>query len=280
MVVAISAETLGGANLNDARAAYSIWIQEVTGQMGKVGTTIVPQIFLPSDELLRQVRSGAVTCYGITAIEYMKIADLTDPNYLLLQDSLADGMEYLLLVHNQSRYRSMTDLRGAQLIVHHRPNLVLVPAWLETTLAAAGQPPAEQFFSSIASKDSINQVALPVFFRRADAACLARESWETAVELNPQLGRSMRILAVSPRLVPIVLAFRRHCSEAGRKALIGAAMNINSVPAGAQITALYQSRTFVVRTAAVMKTTVDMLTEYQRILARRHDRREDSHPGW
>jgi hypothetical protein len=57
-------------------------------------------------------------------------------------------------------------------------------------------------------------------------------------------------------------------------------MNINSVPAGAQITALYQSRTFVVRTAAVMKTTVDMLTEYQRILARRHDRREDSHPGW
>jgi len=280
VVVAISTDTLGGANVNDARAAYAVWIQEVTRHSGRIRANVLPQIFLSSDELLRDVRSGTVQCYGITALEYMKIADLTDPGYLLLQDYLADGMEYVLVVNSQSSYRSMADLRGAQLVLHHHRDLVLATAWIETSLAAASLPPAEHFFGSISARDSVNQVALPVFFRRADAACLARGSWETAVELNPQLGRSMRVLTVSPKVVPIVLAFRRHCSEAGRQALIDAVMNITSVTAGQQIVALYQAHNFVLRTTAVMKVTVDMLTEYQRLLARMRDRREDSRTGW
>ena len=280
VTVAVSAETLAGANINDARAAYRVWTEEVTRQLGSVRAVVNPQIFLPSDELLRDVRSGTVDCYGITALEYMKVADITDPTYVLLQDSLADGMEYVLIVNNQSPFHSVANLRGAQMIVHHHPDLVLVPAWLETTLAASSLPPPQQFFSNISSRDNINQVALPVFFRRVDVACLARRNWETAVELNPQLGRSMRILAVSPKLVPILIAFRRHCSEAGRKALIDAIMNITSIAAGQQIVALYQSHSFVLRTAAVLKTTVDMLTEYERCLTRRGDRREDSRAGW
>ncbi len=280
VTVAVSAETLGGANINDARAAYTVWSQEVTRHLGSVRAAVNPQIFLPSEELLRDVRSGTVDCYGITALEYMKVADVTDPSFILLQDSIADGMEYILVVNNQSPFHSLADLRGAQMIVHHHPDLVLAPAWLETTLTASALPPAQQFFSSISSRDNINQVALPVFFRRVDVACLARQNWETAVELNPQLGRSLRVFAVSPKLVPILLAFRRHCSEAGRKALIDAILNIAAVPAGQQIAALYQSHSFVLRTAAVLKTTVDMLTDYQRCLARRRDRREDSRAGW
>jgi hypothetical protein len=261
VTVAVSEETLAGANINDARAAYTVWTQEVTRHLGSVRAVVNPKIFLPSEELLRDVRAGTVDCYGITALEYIKVADVTDPNFILLQDSIAD-------------------LRGAQMIVHHHPDLVLAPAWLETTLTASSLPPAQQFFASISSRDNINQVALPVFFRRVDVACLARRSWETAVELNPQLGRSLRIVAVSPKLVPIFIAFRRHCSEGGRKALIDAILNITSIAAGQQIVALYQSHSFVLRTAAALKATVDMLTDYQRCLARRRDRREDSRAGW
>jgi len=280
VVVAISSDTLGGANVNDARAAYSVWIQEVTRHSGRIRAEVLPQIFVPSDELLREVRSGAVQCYGITALEYMKIEDITDPEYLLLQDYLADGMEYVMIVNSQSTYRSVSDLRGAQIIVHHHRDLVLAPAWIETTLAAHSLPPAQHFFGNISMGDNVNKVALPVFFRHVDAACLARHSWETAIELNPQLGRSLRVLTVSPRVVPIVLAFRRHCSQLGRQALIDAVMNITSVTAGQQIVALYQAHSFILRTTAVMRTTVDLLMNYQHLLAERGDRREDSRPGW
>lgn len=265
--VAISTETLAGANINDARAAYTVWIREVTKHMGSVHAEVVPEIFLPSEQLLSAIRRGAVDCYGITALEYVKVADLTDPNFYLLQDYLADGMEYVLLVHNSSPFRRLADLRGAQILTHYHRDMVLLPAWLGTMLEANNLPPADKFFGSQMTRDSVNQVALPVFFRRVDGACLARRSWETAVELNPQLGRDVRALAVSPKVVPIAVCFRHNSSAEARHALLDAVVNITALPAGQQIVAMYQAHAFVVRTSAVMKTAVDMVTQYQRLLA-------------
>jgi ABC-type phosphate/phosphonate transport system substrate-binding protein len=265
--VAISTDTLAGANVSDARAAYAVWIKEVTGHMGTLRAEIVPEIFLPSPQLLAGIRRGSIDCYGITALEYEKVADLTDPNFFLLQDYLADGMEYVLIVHNSSPYRKIGDMRGAQILTHHHRDMVLLPAWMETMLAENNLPPAERFFGSQTARDNVTQVALPVFFRRVDGACLARRSWETAVELNPQLGRDVRTLVVSPKVVPIAICFRRNSSPEGRRALIDAVMKIASIPAGQQIVAMYQAHGFVVRTSAVMKSTVDMVAQYQRLLA-------------
>ncbi len=275
--VAVSTETLAGANVSDARAAYTMWIREVTKHMGSVHAEIVPEIFLPSDQLVSAIRHGSVDCYGITALEYVRVAELTDPNFYLLQDYLADGMEYVLLVHNSSPFHKLADLRGAQILTHYHRDMVLLPAWLGTLLEANNLPPADQFFASQVSRDNVNQVALPVFFRRVDGACLARRSWDTAVELNPQLGRDVRVLAVSPRLVPIAVCFRVNSSATARHALLEAVTTITSLPAGQQIVAMYQAHAFVVRTSAVMKTAVDMVTRYQRLLVEQAGNRRKGH---
>ena len=54
--VAISVETLAGANVNDARAAYRVWLQEVTYQSGARTADTVPEIFIPSDDIIRYIR--------------------------------------------------------------------------------------------------------------------------------------------------------------------------------------------------------------------------------
>ena len=264
--VAISADTLAGANINDARAAYKVWIREVTRQLPSTVTQMHPEIFLPSEAIIRGVRQGEIECFGITALEFVKLGDLVDPDYLLLQDYLADGMEYVLLVHRDSTFKRVADLRGTQLLTHFHRDMVLAPAWLGTMLAASGLPQAERFFASQKSTDNLNQVVLPVFFRRADAACLARRNWETEVELNPQLGRDLHPLAVSPKIVPIAIAFRRGCSAEGRKALITSILKGASVTGGKQIVTLYQSHGFIVRPTSVMNGTVDMVRQYDRAL--------------
>ena len=40
--LAISSESLAGANLNDARAAYLVWLHELDRQFGMGNTQIVP----------------------------------------------------------------------------------------------------------------------------------------------------------------------------------------------------------------------------------------------
>jgi ABC-type phosphate/phosphonate transport system substrate-binding protein len=263
--VAISADTLAGANVNDARAAYRIWIDQVARQDNHQSAEAVPEIFLPSEELIREVRQGSVDCYGLTALELAKLVDLSDPGSLMLQDYLADGMQYVLLVHNNSQFKKIADLKNARLASHLHRDMVLRPAWLSTLLAASNLAQPDAFFSAQKLSDKVNQVVLPVFFRRVDAACLARRDWDTVVELNPQLGRDLRLLEVSPKIIPIAFAFRRNTSAEARMALINSIQSIYKSTAGQQIIELYQSRTFVQRQMSVMKPTFEMVRQSERL---------------
>jgi hypothetical protein len=263
--LAISTDTLAGANVADARAAYLVWLREVTTQYGVQTAVVVPEVFISPQELYRDVKQSSIDAYGVTALELGKLEDLTDPESIVLQDYLVEGMEYVVLVHGQSRFRSIADLQGSRIVLHLHRDMVLFPAWLSTMLAANNLPLPERFFTAQTLNDKVNQVVLPVFFRRMDAAGLARRDWETAVELNPQLGRELRPLAVSPKVIPILLAFRRGTSPVARKALIDSIQKISTFTAGQQIVALYQSRAFTIRPLSVMKSTLDMVRQFERL---------------
>ena len=265
--LAISVETLAGANVNDARAAYRVWLREVHGNLSFISVEPVPEVFIPSEELIRDIRQGMLDCYAVTALEFAKVADLTNPDSLLLEDYLADGMEYVLLVHNSSPFKKVADLRGAHILSHLHSDMVLLPAWLGTMLAANSLPEVEQFFASNKLNGSLNQVLLPVFFHRVDGACMARRSWEMAIELNPQLGRDLRAVAVSPKVIPIIFAFRNNTTASARRGLIDSIKRIYAAPAGQQIIALYQSRGVAVKPMSVMKNTMEMVRQFERLPA-------------
>jgi hypothetical protein len=266
--MALSIDTLGEINIDDARAAYMALINEYnSGHGGRVSAEVVPGVFVPSGELLRDFRQDTIQCFGATALEYAKLLEFVDPEFLVLQDYLADGMEYVLLVHSSSSFETIASLRDAQILTHLHRDMALLPAWLGTLLAANNLPQPERFFGAMTSSAKINQVVLPVFFRRAGGACLARRSWETAVELNPQLGRDLRVLAVSPRIIPIAIGFRRNCNAMGRKLLLDSMLNVTSTASGRQMAALYQANRFLQRPASVMKGTLEMIRQYERVSA-------------
>jgi ABC-type phosphate/phosphonate transport system substrate-binding protein len=268
LCLGISINTLAGVNVDDARAAYLALINEYdSGHGGEVSAEVVPGAFISSADLTQDVRQGTVQCFCVTALEYAKLADLVDPEVLVLQDYLADGIEYVVLVQNNSPFKKIGDLRGAQMLLHRDRDTVLVPSWLEVMLAADSLPGLERFFGSMLSRDKLNQVVLPVFFHHADAACVTRRNWDTALELNPQLGRNLHILAVSPRLIPIAIAFRRKCNSTGRKLLVDSMVNLTNTAAGRQMAALYQTNRFVQRPTSVMQTTLELIRQSERLSA-------------
>jgi hypothetical protein len=272
--LAISTDTLPGVNIDDARAAYLALINQYNqGQGGKVSAEVVPGVFITSAEIMRYVRQGIVESFGVTTVEYKKLIDFIDPETLVLQDYLADGIEYVLLAHRNSSYKQLADLQGAQILAHHHRDMVLMPAWLQTMLAANNLPQPERFFGEIQPRESIIQVVTPVFFRHAGAACLVRRSWEMAVELNPQLGRDLFILKASPRIIPIAIGFRHGCSVIGRKLLLDSMLNLANTTAGQQMAALYQCNKFVQRPASVMKGTLEMIGQSERLSAPHSDSR-------
>jgi len=123
----------------------------------------------------------------------------------------------------------------------------------------------DAFFSQQIIRDSLTQVVLPVFFQRVEVAALAHRSFETAVEMNPQLGRDLHMLAISPTVIPIALCFHKNCSQEGKRILIRSISKSEALPAGRQIVALYQSQTMVERPTSCMNLSLEMVRQYERI---------------
>ena len=272
--LAVSVDTLAGANLTDARTAYQVWIDTAFRQYGKATADVVSGIFLAPAELIREVRQGRIESYVSTAQEFAALADLTDPAAIVVQDYQAGGMEYLLLVHKDGPYRKLADLRSAKLVSHQHRDMILLPVWLGTLLAANGLPAPEHFFASQTTQTSVNRVILPVFFRHADAACVARRDWETAVELNPQMGRDLRILAVSPKVIPVAVGFRRNSNAAARAILLDSLVSISKVRAGQQIASLFDARVLVTRPFSAMNDTLEMVRRFERLNAQQAEPRK------
>ena len=265
LLFAVSAATLAGTNLNDARAAYQIWINEIIRESGRPFARTVPGIFISSDEIVGGIRQGKIECFGVTALEFAKVSRLVYSDEVVLQDYLADGIEYVLLVRSDSHVQNVADLKGRQLLSHLHRDMVLAPAWLTVLLAANKLGLPDSFWRTDSTHEKVNEVILPVFFRSADAACVSRRNWETAVELNPQLGHDLKILAVSPKVIPMVIGFRNNCDAEARARVIDSMLQISTTKVGRQIMALYGTQTFVGRPSSVLQGTLEMVRQYVRI---------------
>lgn len=269
--VAVSMDTLAGANVNDARAAYRVWIGQVAQSLSIRHAEILDEVFIPSARLLQMIRQGQVDCFGLTAVEYAKAIDLIDPENMEVEDCALNGLEMLLLVHRESPVKSLADLKGVRLMVHHHRDTTLVQAWLAVELARQGLGGYEQFFGGEQLKDKVGEVVLPVFFHREQAAVISRQAFSTAAELNPQLGRDLRVLAVSPRNIPVGFFFRKNCNQQDKLDFQRAMDKLATVPAGRQVMALYQTTRFMLRPCSVMGPTLEMIRQYDKV-RRKSDR--------
>lgn len=263
--VAVSLDTLAGANVNDARAAYRVWGEEIAKTLVLRHAEMLDQVFFPSAELIHMIRAGQVDCFALTALEYASAIDVIDPACALIEDYALDGLDYLLLVRNDSSSKKIEDLKGARLLLHHHRETSMLRIWLDLELAGASRPRLDQFFASCEMHDQIMEVILPVFFRRAQAAALSRRAFDMAVELNPQLGRELRVIATSPKVIPVGFWFRRDCDPEDKQAFQQSILRLTSIPAGRQVLALYQSTGFCARPCSIMNSTVEMIHRYERI---------------
>jgi phosphonate transport system substrate-binding protein len=188
-----------------------------------------------------------------------------DLETIAVEDYAASGMEYLLLVNASSPYRRIEDLKKTRLIYQqHRDNILMMP-WIEIMLAEAHQPPGAPFFESVETRAKINEVILPLFFHKANAVALTRRAFNLAVEMNPQLGRDLRVLATSPKLIVDAFGFHRGCDPEDKRAIFNALKSIGTVPAGRQLLTLYESSGFVLKPGSALNGALDLVRQYERI---------------
>lgn len=265
--LALSAELFADFNENDAHAAVKAWAEAVA-KPSHLELDGDPQI-MSSEDIVRAIANRRVDAFSITSAEYVKVSSFVDASIYSDAALSKTGVEYLILVKEDSGIHDLAGLQGRSLLIYRHVTMCLAAAWLETQLAGAKLESSDRFFSSVVKSSKVSQTVLPVYFGRADACLVTRRDFDTMAELNPQVRQRLRSLAVSPKLIVALTGMHKDCSAEMKGKIRDAVTGLGNTPIGRQILTLFQSERLVPVDVSLLRSAVELETAYDRLNARR-----------
>lgn len=263
----LSTRTLRGVNETDARAAVKVYTEALVRET--VFPRITPVLF-DSDAALKQaLENDEVEGLSLTVEEYVSVRDQVQSVHVFnLPNQNPPGEEYVVLVHQSDPAQALRDLRGADLTLFDNSRTVAAERWVDVQLMQEGLPQAGEFFKSIVFERKLSAVVLPVFFKKNRVCLATRPGLETMTELNPQVGRNLRVIARSPRYISSVLCFARHVEPGLKVKLLEGISRMHERPSGQQILAIFQAgEQLVLYPESCLQSAFDLIATHQRLSA-------------
>ena len=107
------------------------------------------------------------------------------------------------------------------------PKAALAQIWGDTYFHDAGSPRGLSTFASVRAIERKGRPTMAVFFGQADYAIDTRSAFASTVELNPQVGRDLEVLAHSEPLLPGLVCISDRMSPDLRRRYIDAAVHMH-----------------------------------------------------
>ncbi len=262
---AFSSSMFVDVNENDAKASMKILAQAMGSDHGiPVDPTI--QALAGPDAIRNAYQAKLIDAITMPVTEYWMIRKEAPLSTTVF--GLKDGVcteEYLLLVNQASGIERIGDLRGKNVVFLKNPRACLAPYWVEILLLEEHLGRASAFWHQITFEAKLTRVVLPLFFRQIDACVTTRSGFQLMVELNPQVGKQLKILATSPAVVPVVFGFRGDYISPYRDKLSVVVNNIADTVAGRQILTLFQSEGMTRRPITELDSAMQMMDLHKRL---------------
>jgi ABC-type phosphate/phosphonate transport system substrate-binding protein len=259
---AISRHPLSEVNPSDALAATLVWAKAI-GQTVGAWSDAKAQLVEDNDAIVRLVNTDATDLIALSTVEYLAIEHQmkAEPALAYEEGGHQVGTELVLLVRGHA-IGSVADLKGKR-VAFFTPsdNRDLADTWLDVLLSDAGLGEKDR---SIQLKPvrKRGQAALALYFNQVDAAIESRWAFATAAELNPQLGRDLRVLAESPRLLSAVVCLRSSINPSLRRQILECATNLHKQSAYRQTFLLMRATRFVTWEPRYLDGTRALMARY------------------
>lgn len=266
--VGFSAQQFLDVNENDARAALKIWASAMGNDRGIPVHPFIA-IFKSVEEIQDALLNNEVDCVGLTTVELWKVRQKVSvwPTVVFGHTDAGIDTEFVLLVHRDSPIQQLADLHGQSLLVHGNVHEEFALIWLETELLEAKLGRASAFWGKVASVPKLSRTVLPVFFKQTDACLVTRESFRTMSELNPQVGRQLRIIATSPPVITVPFVFRSVSESPLREQLLAEVGSISETTMGRQTLALFHTNALIAHSIDELEPSFAILDRHQHLLS-------------
>jgi ABC-type phosphate/phosphonate transport system substrate-binding protein len=232
---AISPGTLeANANPDDVLAAAKIWAATLGTSTGGWSQSDA-KIYRDISSLVADTKNGYLDIIALSTEEYLSFEGSlrAEPVFTYVQSGQVE-LEYIIIAHQDSGFRTTADLRKKKVSIAKGGRNSMIPLWLDVLLFDSKLPSKESFFQEIKEVTKTSQAILPVFFKQIDAGVVTRVAFDATVALNPQIGKQVKIITASPKLVPMVTCFSAFLNPGRKKLFIEQALKLHENPKGLQ----------------------------------------------
>ena len=253
-------------NENDAKASIRAWAKVVADEYD-IDADPSAQIFSNLLDIRRALTNGQIDAIGLEFEEYLDISsNFETEHWFLTRTSGKLYEEYVLLAPVNGKIKQCKDLIGNNLILHNSFRTSLALYWLKTILKDidSGYNGFEPNVD-ITKTEKISKAVLSVFFEKADACIVTSSGYSTMIELNPQIGKKLRIINKSAPLIPAILCFRKNFDSPQKEKILAAFRELHTNIAGQQLLTIFQAEALAEVERKELSTTKNFVLEARKI---------------
>jgi phosphonate transport system substrate-binding protein len=253
--VSFSSELFSDVNEADALASIRVWADTILNRRGLVQTT-TPTIFTDQARIRQNLQEGSVDLVGLMPPEFFQLEDtvaLDHLHFTSINGSITE--EFLLLVRRDSGIETMADLQHKKIALVDSVRMQMSTLWLETLLLEKYQMNLQEFFGSVRADNKSSRAVLSTFFRQTEACLVSQNSFKMMVELNPQLGKQLHTLEISPAFIPALLCFRSNYDPELKKEVLAGMHALENNISGQQILMVFGAERLVAGSLDDLLTT-------------------------
>lgn len=255
-------------DIDDAQAAVDVWIDALATEWG-LPYGIEATVFEDTAELAMALAAGELDVVALFPLDYLQVRDQVGVKPVL-SPAYGGEMVYrsVVLVRRDRGVAAWAGLAGGELIIARASRGELGRLWMDVELMRQELGESEMFFRRIKEVDKTSQAVLPVFLGNADACLVPQEQFATMVELNPQLGRELVALAVSPAVGFGVVCLRPDFDPARWAELESYLLQLHNQALGRQIFDVFHYGRLVLFDPAYIENAISLVEEYKALRAK------------
>lgn len=229
--------SLSNYSKKDMKIATELWMTEFIQDIGYTVTST----FYDDPELmaadLNQGKLDYVTAFGLVFVKYFDLENLSD-GFSGGSKNIEDS-NFITLVSQNSANKDWKDLHKASIILQENDKEAELYVQ-DALLRANGKVDIE-----LIPIRSRQRAVIQLFFGKADAAVVTLNTFKLAKELNPQIGKKLRIMENSGITSSGLGFFRKGLDPKAKKLMIESALRLDSDVRGRQMLALFQTESII-----------------------------------
>lgn len=258
--IGISVEAFPGVNINDVTAAIKAWSTTVIRENNLEDISYRVEIYDSTEALKRELTEGRLENVAMSIEQYVRIGLVPDSVIVPAPGDRAE-FRYVILVNANSGITDVKELKPADILIFNAPGMNLANAWIRSLLGTRAQSAGNNWIGEPGTAGT-SKAILRVFFGQAKATLVTRDAFDLACELNPQLRKSLHVIAQSPPFITSLMMFRPGWHGKSRDSFEKALLHLQNSPGGKQILTIHQSARMLRVPSSDLQPSVEFVKKY------------------